>query len=690
MDALKGNINSILNGNKQFTIPVYQRPYSWGIEQCKKLWKDIVDMQKFNRTGHFVGSIVNIAEQAMPTGVQKFMIIDGQQRMTTLTLILIALRDYGYLNEENKSINPKRINGMCILNEYESGEDRYKMLLTKKDKEELKKLIDRIPIEEIKNSKIIDNYNYFMKKIKSGELPLEKIYEGIGKLQIVNITLDREQDDPQLIFESLNSTGMDLSKSDLIRNYILMGLNKEEQDRIYNSYWYPMEEMFEYSRQTFLMDRFFKHYLTFKCGKIPVENKIYDDFKDYIEEKTFYKIEELSKDLYVCAKFYTDICYANSKDKEVNRVFKDIKALNMDVASPFFIKVYQDFNRGKINKDEFIQILRLCESYVFRRAICEIPTNSLNKTFNMIIKNIDEKNYLNSVKAFLVMQENYKRFPKDEEFSRELKIRDIYNMRIKNYILSKLENYDNKAEINIDRYTIEHIMPQNLNLNETWKKDLGDNYKEIQKKYIHTLGNLTLTAYNSEMSDKEFKEKLNITGGFKESALRINSDVISEDVWNEDSIKKRANKLSEKSLIVWEYPDIESEELKKFIHKPEENIYTIDSYNTFSEQSKSLFDELDRRILNRFTDSKKEFKKLYIAYKLDTNFVDVVPLKSKLTLYINMRFTEIIDTYNICIDVTGKGRWGNGDAEIAFEKIEEIDKIMDIIEQSYEKQLNER
>lgn len=293
MDAIKGNINSILNGYKQFTIPVYQRTYSWGIEQCEKLWNDIIEMQKNNRVGHFVGSIVNIAEQNMPTGVQKYMIIDGQQRMTTLTLLLIAIRDYGYKNEQDKSINPDGINGMCIKNEYAVGEEKYKMLLTQKDKEVLIKLIDRAPIDGVKSSKIIDNYNFFMKKIDSKELLPIQILEGIGKLQIVNITLDRTQDDPQLIFESLNSTGMDLSKSDLIRNYILMGLNPDEQESIYKNYWYPMEILFDYNKQSWLMDKFFKHFLTFKYGKIPVESKIYEEFKNHYKDKSYEAIVKL-------------------------------------------------------------------------------------------------------------------------------------------------------------------------------------------------------------------------------------------------------------------------------------------------------------------------------------------------------------------------------------------------------------
>lgn len=687
MDAIKGSINSILNRYIQFTIPVYQRPYSWEISQCEKLWNDIVHMQKTNRIGHFVGSIVNIAEQAMPTGVQKFMIIDGQQRMTTLTLLLIALRDYGYENQEDTTINPHSINGVCIQNDYASGEDKYKMLLTQKDKDILIKLIDRAPIDESKRSKLLDNYNFFVDKIKSKKIEPFAILEGIGKLQIVNITLDRAQDDPQLIFESLNSTGMDLSKSDLIRNYILMGLSPEQQDSIYNNYWFPMENLFDYSKQTWLMDKFFKHYLTFKYGKIPVESKIYEEFKNYYWDKSYEAILNVSKELYKCAKYYTNIYYSNSGDMELDCVFKDIKSLNMDVASPFLIKVYYDYDNEVISKKEFIEIFRLCENYVFRRAICEIPTNSLNKTFNVAVRNININNYINSVKAFFIMLDNYKRLPSNEEFVKELKIRDIYNMRIRNYILSKLENHNNKSPIIIENFTVEHIMPQNTNLNESWKNDLGKNYKDIQKQYIHTIGNLTLTAYNSEMSDKSFEDKLNMTGGFKESALRLNSYVVKQDKWNKDTIEERANELCKLSEEIWEYPNLSEYEMELFLLKNEE-VYTLDSYEYLSEDNIALFNALDKRILNISSDVKREFKKLYIAYKVESNFVDIVPQKSKFKLNINMKYSDVIDPYDICIDITNKGSWGNGDIEILYDNIEQLDKIMDIIKQSYEKQLD--
>ena len=293
MDARKGNIYEILNGNRQFLIPVYQRYYSWDVEQCKRLWNDIAEMQKRGREGHFVGSIVNIAEQAMPTGVQKYMIIDGQQRMTTLSLLLIALRDYAVKNPDDTTINARRIDNMLLKNEYETGDERYKLLLTESDRDILKCLVEEKPIPDDTRSKLLDNYRFFASKIADKELLPAEIYESIGKLQIVNITLDRLVDDAQAIFESLNSTGKELSESDLIRNYVLMGLEPAEQTYVYEHLWRPMELLFVYEAQGLVMDKFFRDYLTMKTTRIPKQNRIYEEFKLYHLNCEFGTVREL-------------------------------------------------------------------------------------------------------------------------------------------------------------------------------------------------------------------------------------------------------------------------------------------------------------------------------------------------------------------------------------------------------------
>ena len=686
MDARKGNIFEILNGNKQFLIPVYQRYYSWDIEQCRRLWNDIVDMQKRNKAGHFVGSIVNIAEQAMPTGVQKYMIIDGQQRMTTLTLLLLALRDYAIQHPEDTTINSRRIDNMLLKNEYEVGDERYKLLLTETDRDILIRLVESKPIPDGTKSRLIDNYKFFSGKIADRDLQPAEIYESIGKLQIVNITLDRTMDDAQAIFESLNSTGKELSESDLIRNYVLMGLEPSEQTYVYEHLWRPMEQLFLYETQDSVMDSFFRHYLTMKLTRIPKQGRVYEEFKLYHLNCEFGTIRELCQDLLNYAKFYTDIVFKRSNNADLKRLYEDIVDLRMEVSYPFLLKVHNDCAKGTITEDNLKEILRLCISYVLRRSICDIPTNSMNKTFATLRNSIRPDDYMNSIKAFFVLQDTYKEFPDNEKFMAAFMSRDIYTMRARNYILSRLENFGNKAPIIIENYTIEHIMPQNTSLSPEWQHDLGVNWKEIQKTYIHTIGNLTLTAYNSEMSDRPFMDKMNMPGGFKESALRLNAYLVKLTEWNEDHIKERAQQLAAKAVQIWPYPSLTNAELAPYTAEEKSAPkYTLETYdiNAFT---KILFETLDRRIMNLSPAIKREYKKLYIAYKLDTNFVDIVVQKQRLRISVNMKFSEVYDPNGICRDVTGLGRWGNGDVELFMEHTSDIDRVMEIIEQSYKLQ----
>lgn len=689
MDARKGNIYEILNGNKQFLIPVYQRYYSWDIEQCKRLWLDIVDMQKKGKVGHFVGSIVNIAEQAMPTGVQKYMIIDGQQRMTTLTLLLLALRDYAIKNPEDSTINARRIDNMLLKNEYENGDERYKLLLTETDRDILIRLVEDKPIAESVRSKLLDNYHFFVGKIADMELSPAEIYESVGKLQIVNITLDRTVDDAQAIFESLNSTGKELSESDLIRNYVLMGLEPTEQTYVYEHLWRPMELLFVYETTDAVMDRFFRDYLTMKLTRIPKQGRVYEEFKLYHLNCEFSSIRELCQDLLTYAKYYTDIIFKRSTNPILKALYEDIIDLRMEVSYPFLLKVHNDYAEHLIGENELYEIISLCISYVFRRSICDIPTNSLNKTFATLRNEVHSDDYLNSIKAFFVMRDDYKEFPNDDKFTAAFVTKDIYNMRSRNFILSHLENFGNKAPIIIENYTIEHIMPQNSSLSSEWQAMLGINWKDIQKTYLHTIGNLTLTAYNSEMSDHPFMVKMDMEGGFKESALRLNSYIVKQTEWNEEKIRERAKLLADKAKQIWEFPTITAEELAPYrvMGKPDER-YSLDTYDT-NAFTKMLFDMLNRRIQNLSPDVKREFKKLYVAYKLDTNFVDIVFQKQRLRISVNMKFTEVVDPQGICRDITGLGRWGNGDVELFLEHTADVDLVMEIIEQSYKLQADE-
>lgn len=431
------------------------------------------------------------------------------------------------------------------------------------------------------------------------------------------------------------------------------------------------------------MDGFFRCYLTMKNGAIPKKNRVYEVFKSFVEKSFTGAVGDLCEDLLTYARYYTAIIYLRSDDKQVKRLYSEIKDLRMEVSFPFLLKVHGDRDKGLLTDEEFKAILTLCVSYVLRRNICDIPTNSMNKTFATMKNFVRDEDYLNSVKAFFLLQETYKAFPDDDTFGAAFVSRDIYNMRVRSYILSRLENEGKKAPVQIENYTIEHIMPQNKHLSPAWQKDLGEDWQAIQRKYLHTIGNLTLTAYNSEMSDRAFSEKVDMAGGFKESALRLNKDIVALDSWNEEEILRRAQNLCALAKTIWPYPALSEEErLRNEEDGKPTRAYTLDHYD-MSDYAKTLFDALNRRIMNLSPEVRREFNKYYISYKLDTNFVDVVVQKKNLRLVVNMKFFDVIDPDGMCRDITNLGRWGNGDVDLMLRSIDELDSVMGIIEQSF-------
>lgn len=690
MKVTDGNISQILNGGKQFILPIYQRCYSWDIEQCETLWNDIVRMQQGHRHSHFIGSFVNIIEEATPTGIDKFLIIDGQQRITTLSLLMIALRNYAEAHSAETSISPLRIDNKILKNLGEEGLNQFKLILTETDKDVFIALVEKNE-NALKNvrSRLLDNYHFFLKRIEEQTLQPEQIDESIGKLHIVNITLERGTDDAQGIFESLNSTGKSLSDSDLIRNYMLMGLSAKEQTEIYHKLWRPMEELFSYETQAYMMDRFLRDFLTMKLGKIPKQNMVYDEFKHFLIDKDFENVRSVGQELLRHAEYYTDILYKRHNSPIRRALYEDINELRMGVAYPFLLYIHDACDAGKISEDELIEIIQLCINYVVRRSVCDIPTNSLNKTFATMRNSIREENFTASVKHFFIHLESYKEFPDNEKFVSVFKTRDIYHTRIRNFILHHLENFDNKAPIRVENYTVEHIMPQNPKLSEAWQKALGHEWKDIQKAKLHTIGNLTLTAYNSEMSDRSFPEKMEMKGGFMESALRLNRYIVKQSDWGLRQIEERANLLAETALHIWQYPILQEGEYNPHADDVDNSVeYTEDNYD-FNEYNRTLFHVLDNNILNLSPDIRREYKKLYIAYKLETNFVDIIIQQNRLRLSLNMKFDEIQDPHHLCRDITGLGKWGNGDVDLYFSDLSQIPLIMELIKQSYQKQTDE-
>ena len=562
MKAAENQLLPFLEGKKQFIIPIYQRTYSWTTEQCEQLWNDIVRAATHDEVkGHFVGSIVYIQKGLFQVAhIPQLLVIDGQQRLTTLSLLLVALARFARESTLPIHISHEDIYDSYLINKHGRDEQRYKLLLTQSDKDTLIELIDHPerarPATRIQ--RLIENYLFFEEQIRQSNIDPYTLYIGISKLIIVEISLDRDHDNPQLIFESLNSTGMDLSQADLIRNYVLMGLDNDEQTKLYRSYWYPMEQSFRQTHGIDEFDRFMRDYLTMKQGAIPNIDKVYASFKAYQRSKAEMPIREIVADIYRYAEYFVNMAFLKEEDAEIRGVLRDINTLQVNVAYPFLLEVYDDYKNQCLSREHFITILKLVESYVFRRAICGISTNGLNKIFATLAREIDKKHYLESVQSAFLMKLYGGRFPRDEEFRAAFVVKDVYNFRNRNYLLRKLENYDRKEKVNVEEYTIEHILPQNEQVPIVWQEELGPNWQDIRAKYLHIIGNLTLTGYNSELSDRPFQEKRDMEGGFKNSPIRLNRSLANLDHWNEEEIRKRAEALADLAVKIWPIPQISS------------------------------------------------------------------------------------------------------------------------------------
>lgn len=556
MKASAANFLSIIKAPKQFVIPIYQRTYSWQISQCQKLFEDILRISRDESVpGHFIGSIVYFQESIHTQAeVPQLLVIDGQQRLTTITLLIAAIANFIENNPVEIDTNSTKLRNYYLLNAEEEGDLRFKLLLTRRDKETIIKILKPAPLGNDVSLRVLENFEYFKKAISKENVVAA--YNGIQRLIVVDVALEKDKDNPQLIFESLNSTGLDLSQADLIRNFILMGQPIDLQTELYESYWFPMEQSFgnEYAAK---FDWFMRDYLSAKMGKIPRIGYVYEEFKNYVQGgETVRDITEVVQDIYKFSNYYVNMVLHKEPDRDLLSAFKNISRLKVDVSYPFLLPVYNDYASETLSKTDFLEILNLVENYVFRRAICGIPTNSLNKTFGNLYKLVHKDNYLESVEAAFQLMDSYQRFPTDTEFENEIIAKDIYSLRSRNYLLSKLENYGRREPVVVDEYTIEHILPQNPNLSNEWRTMLGENWKEVQEKYLHTLGNLTLTGYNSELSDRPFTEKKTMTGGFNDSPIRLNDYLRSTDVWNEEHILDRAIQLAEKANKVWRAPNL--------------------------------------------------------------------------------------------------------------------------------------
>ncbi len=684
MQASEANLLQFLDNRQQFMVPIFQRRYSWQQEDCEKLWNDVLRAgQNENIPSYFLGSIVSMQHGTDHTsGVTQLVLIDGQQRLTTLSLLLSALGRAIETKNVDICVDRSRLERSYLFNDGEKGKLRYKQLLTKHDKETLIQLLEEGKASD-NTSLLAKNYRFFADRLEYADL--QAVHDGIQKLEVVDIALKRNYDNPQLIFESLNSTGRDLTQSDRIRNYVLMGQEPDFQNNLHKTYWSPMERRFgdEYAKR---FDLFIRDYLTLKKRQIPNKGKVYESFKTHVADKRQPEaLKETIAEIDRYSKHYVRIALRKEEDSEIRVCLEDIHALNVEVVYPFLLEVYDDYEQERIEKAEVIEILRLTESYVFRRAICRVPTNSLNKAFATLMRNVDKSNYLESLKDAFSNRSYSERYPSNEEFQQEFLNRNIYFSYISkfspHYLLRKLENHGRKEPVNIEDYTIEHVMPQTLS--KKWEEDLGNDHDEVHEKYLHTIGNLTLTKYNPELSNRSFKEKRDHKpGGFRYSPLCLNQSLAQAEQWDEAAIVKRANELFQTALKIWIDTGVSQESQQE-----DGAGWTLADHHHLTGEIKTLFEQLREHIRKLDTSVTEQINKQTIAYRVDTIFVDIVPQAKRLRLSLKLSFSDINDPRGWCKNVAYVGRWGVGDVEVGISSMDELDYIMFLIRQAFERQI---
>jgi len=692
--ATEAKLLGFLQKSPQFIIPIYQRTYSWSDKQCRQLWDDVVRAGSSDAvTVHFIGSIVYVEQGLSQVSHQApLLVIDGQQRLTTVSLLIEALARALGDSEPVDGFSAAKLRHYYLTNPLEAGDRYFKLLLSQTDNASLKAIIKQADEPQDSSLRVTQNFDLFTKLLAEQKGDLATVCRGLAKLVVVDIALNREQDNPQLIFESMNSTGKELSQADLIRNYILMGLDPALQARLYEEFWRPMELDFGQEAYGTEFDGFMRHYLTVRTGEIPREREVYEAFKDYSSTKPVKDagIQALVKDIRAMSRYFCAMALGRETDPSLGSTFHDLRELKVDVAYPFLLELYDYYAGGRLSAADFAAAVRLVEAYVFRRAICAIPTNSMNKTFGTFGKALKRDHLLESIKAHFLTLPSYRRFPSDDEFRRDLHTRDVYNFRSRTYWLRRLENYGRKERVPVAEYTIEHILPQNENLPPKWREALGPEWQRVQETWLHTLGNLTLTGYNAEYSDRAFTEKRDMPGGFKQSPLRLNEGLGALAVWDEAAIQERARRLAALAANVWASPSLPAEVLEAYRPKVERLVcYSLADHVHLGEGSpmRPVFQAFRKEVLALDPCVTEEFLKLYVAYKAETNFVDVVPQRSRLRLSINLRFHELHDPRGLAKDVTDLGRWGNGDVEVGLSDLQELPYVMSLVRQAFENQM---
>ena len=541
MQAKETKLQDIIEGTKQYVIPLFQRTYSWTNKEWDVLWKDLIELSETeNPRSHFIGSIVNMPTVSVPEGVAKFLLIDGQQRLTTIFILLTLLRNKA--REAQNHEFAEEINNTLLVNPYKKDNDFFKLMPTQVDRDIYKNFINGKSNET--DNQLTRAYNFFEKKLRQVPLEHEKLKKIITSyFSVVSIVLDTD-DNPYLVFESLNAKGRPLTQADLIRNYFFMRIHVDNQDEVYSNYWQPMQIALNDS-----LTEYIRHFLM-RDGSIVKQNDVYYALKEKVSSTN--AIDYL-KELQKYSVYYQRLIYPELEPEEdLKKYFRRLNRIEVTTAYPLLLNFYGNYSLNKISKADFVAILKILENYLIRRFVCNVPTNQLNKIFPTVYPLLITKyqdNHIEGIKEIL----QGKGYPKDTEFYTRFKETKFYgagDRQIKTKLILETleESFAHKEAVPFDNLTIEHVMPQTLS--EWWQHHIGEDWEETHELFLHTIGNLTLTAYNIEMSNDDFITKRNI---YNESHLELNKYFAPLSSWRRAEIETRADALAKQVLEIWSY-----------------------------------------------------------------------------------------------------------------------------------------
>ena len=541
MQAKETKLQDIIEGTKQYVIPLFQRSYSWTDKEWDILWKDLVEIcEAENPRTHFIGSMVNMPTVSVPEGVAKYLLIDGQQRLTTVFIILILLRNQARQNQKHEFAD--EINNTLLVNPYKKDNDYYKIMPTQIDREVYCNFINGKPNAD--GSQLTKAYGFFDKKLKQISFDHEKIKKVITSyFSVVSIVLDSD-DNPYLVFESLNAKGRPLTQSDLIRNYFFMRIHIDKQQEVYKQYWLPMQLALGDT-----LTEYIRHFLM-RSGKVINQADVYYALKEVVSASNAI---DYMKDLAKFSQYYQRLIYPEfEQDKEIQKYFRRLNRMEVTTAYPMLLNIYGDYADNKISEADFVNILKTLENYLIRRFVCNVPTSQLNKIFPAIYPQLMAKYSDIPSEGFKIILQS-RDYPKDSEFRLRFKETKFYGAgarQIKTKLILETieESFAHKEAAPYDNLTIEHVMPQTLS--EWWQNHLGQDWEITQELLLHTIGNLTLTGYNTELSNGDFETKKKI---YNDSHLEINKYFSALSAWTRLEIEKRAEILAEQAIAVWPY-----------------------------------------------------------------------------------------------------------------------------------------